>query len=42
MLLFDAEKEAVQCLNQTKIELDDNKSLQQIIQQYLKLVDYDV
>ena len=41
MLLFNAEKEAVQCLNQTKIELD-NKSLQQMIQQYLNLVDYDV
>ena len=41
MLLFNAEKEAVQCLNQTKIELD-NISLQQMIQQYLNLVDYDV
>lgn len=41
MLLFNAEKEAVQCLNKTKIELD-NKSLQQMIQQYLNLVDYDV
>ena len=41
MLLFNAEKEAVRCLNQTQIELD-NKSLQDMIQQYLKLVDYDV
>ena len=41
MLLFNTEKEAIRCLNQTQIELD-NKSLQDMIQQYLKLVDYDM
>ena len=42
MLLFEAEKEAVKYLNQTRRITSENEKLVQYINQYLSLIDYNV
>ena len=43
-ILFDAEKSAINFLSQTKAKMDDNdnSTLSQAIDGYLKVVDYDL